>query len=222
MSDKMMTPDEYLRENPTHILAENELDGHTYAEYVKDKKRVGSDFLQIDWTGYTEPHVMIGPEFPQSRKREVEWMAQVYKSHHNLSGVSPTRKLTAENGDSYWQVGKYIDAPVKSKPELSRFLPDGCKWIKDPIGNWCASHDEWTLWNNTILECWHNRGLLHPSEGGGFQKHNPGDPMPCDKIMIDLIWDDEMIVYEVPYDFSKLDSGGAICIGWRPHYKEQN
>jgi hypothetical protein len=73
MSDKPMTPDEYLIENPTHILVENELDGHTYAEYVKNKKRVGSDFLQIDWTGYTEPHVMIGPEFPQSRKRVVEW-----------------------------------------------------------------------------------------------------------------------------------------------------
>jgi hypothetical protein len=221
MSDKMITPDEYLRENPTHILAENELDGHTYAEYVKDKKRVGSDFLQIDWTGYTEPHVMIGPEFPQSRKREVEWMAQVYKSHHNLSGVSPTRKLTAENGDSYWQVGKYIDAPVKSKPELSRFLPDGWEWKQAAReGNWLTGPARYSFF--TCKELWHGHGLLHPSEGGGFQRHKPGNPMPCDKIRLDLIWDDELIDYKAPRGFSKLNSGGAICIGWRPHYKGEN
>jgi hypothetical protein len=94
MSDKMMTPDEYLIENPTHMLVENELDGHTYAEYVKDKKRVCSDALQINWTGYTEPHVMIGPEFPQSRKRVVEWGKSVCNAHKILDQL---KALSAVN-----------------------------------------------------------------------------------------------------------------------------
>jgi hypothetical protein len=226
MSDKMITPDEYLIENPTHILVENELDGHTYAEYVKNKKRVGSDFLQIDWTGYTEPHVLIGPEFPQSRKRVVEW-GNPFVMHTDFRPIEgfECRQLADCEGapTNIWQWGKYIDEPVKSKPELSRFLPDGCKWRMSEDGTeWYIELQESWLFPTHQVKTWNYLGLLHPSEGGGFQKHNPGDPMPCDKIMIDLIWDDELIHYEVPRGFSKLNSGGAICIGWRPHHKEQN
>jgi hypothetical protein len=229
MSDKMITPDEYLIENPTHMLVENELDGHTYAEYVKDKKRVCSDALQINWTGYTEPHVMIGPDFPQSRKRVVEW-GNPFVMHTDFRPIEgfECRQLADCEGapTNIWQWGKYIDEPVKSKPELSRFLPDGWAW-KFEDSMWAASDMSFGLYcyrsnGSTNADIWHEEGLLHPSEGGGFQKHNTGDPMPCDKIMIDLIWDDELIHYEVPRGFSKLNSGGAICIGWRPHYKEKN
>jgi hypothetical protein len=127
------------------------------------------------------------------------------------------------DGSFAYRWGKYIDEPVKPEPELSRFLPDGCKWRMSEDGTeWYIELQESWLFPTHQVKTWNYLGLLHPSEGGGFQKHNPGDPMPCDKIMIDLIWDDELIHYEVPRGFSKLNSGGAICIGWRPHYKEQN
>jgi hypothetical protein len=105
MSDKMMTPDEYLIENPTHILAENELDGHTYAEYVKNKKRVGSDFLQIDWTGYTEPHVMIGPDFPQSRKLEVKWGIWRITPDKVNKGDVPFQRVELPDGGTCFRIG---------------------------------------------------------------------------------------------------------------------
>jgi hypothetical protein len=68
MSDKMMTPDEYLIENPTHMLREYKKTMITVAESIEDDGAVSEERVKIDWTGYTEPHVMIGPEFPQSRK----------------------------------------------------------------------------------------------------------------------------------------------------------
>ena len=182
MNDKPMTPEDYLRENPTHMLVENELDGNTYAEYVKDKKRVCSGALQINWTGYTEPHVMIGPEFPQSRKRVVE-----------------------------------------PEPELSRFLPDGWNWVKETSGEWNPVNGTSTLWVSWSVYDWNKSGLLHPSEGGGFQKHTPGDPMPCDgELEIDALLECQEIETFTAKDFYWTPQGlGTSIIGWRPHYKEQ-
>jgi hypothetical protein len=220
----MMTPEDYLRENPTHMLRWVRYGNQTRVEWLEDNGVASSKHENIDWTGYTEPHVMIGPAFPQSRKRVVEW-GNPFVMHTDFRPIEgfECRQLADCEGSptNIWQWGKYIDEPVKSKPELSRFLPDGWAW---DVENFDAITREGKRFvgNEYAVDLWHGHGLLHPSEGGGFQRHTPGYPMPCDKIMIDLIWDDEMIVYEVPYDFSKLDSGGAICIGWRPHYKEQN
>jgi hypothetical protein len=241
-----MTPEQYLEQNPTALIFRHEI---SKAGQSTAMTRPGNgegwkyrDTLQIDWTDYTEPHVMIGPDFPQSRKRVVEWgLDHIYPwgpSDDNPRHPELRRCLMAENGDKFAQYGKYIDEPSQElnsepyqnpiagkEPELSRFLPDGWAWRDrgwEGGNDWIAYQAEYALLGiRDQPQKWHKHCLLHPSEGGGFQKHTPGDPMPCDKIMIDLIWDDEMIVYEVPYDFSKLDSGGAICIGWRPHYKEQ-
>jgi hypothetical protein len=223
----MMTPEDYLRENPTHMLRWVRYGNQTRVEWLEDNGVASSKHENIDWTGYTEPHVMIGPDFPESRKRVVEWgLDRIYPwgpSDDNPRHPELRRCLTAENGDKFAQYGKYIDAPVKPETELSRFLPDGCKWRMSEDGTeWYIELQESWLFPTHQVKTWNYLGLLHPSEGGGFQKHTPGDPMPCDKIMIDLIWDDELIHYEVPRGFSKLNSGGAICIGWRPHYKEQN
>jgi hypothetical protein len=228
-----MTPEKYLEQNPTALIFRHEIskDGHSSAMFRPGGGKGWShsqNDLILDWTGYTEPHVMIGPEFPQSRKLEVKWDKWRITPDKVNKGDVPFQSVELPDGGTCFRIGKYIDAPVKpeSKPELSRFLPDGWEWQITTGGyiNAITPDREYLRIGKYIdapLYQWHKHGLLHPSEGGGFQKHNPGDPMPCDKIMIDLIWDDEMIVYEVPYDFSKLDSGGAICIGWRPHYKEQ-
>jgi hypothetical protein len=222
MSDKMMTPDEYLIENPTHILAENELDGHTYAEYVKNKKRVGSDFLQIDWTGYTEPHVMIGPDFPQSRKLEVKWGIWRITPDKVNKGDVPFQRVELPDGGTCFRIGQYIDEPVKPETELSRFLPDGWAWADGKPIHRGAELD--------LSKCrkhhWNNLGLLHPSEGGGFQKHTPGDPMPCDgDLSVDVLWDNHQSMTTLRYAKSgyweDLSSSDNIN-GWRPRYKEQN
>ena len=222
MSDKMMTPDEYLIENPTHILAENELDGHTYAEYVKNKKRVGSDFLQIDWTGYTEPHVMIGPDFPQSRKLEVKWGKWRITPDKVNKGDVPFQSVELPDGGTCFRIGQYIDEPVKPETELSRFLPDGWAWADGKPIHRGAELD--------LSKCrkhhWNNLGLLHPSEGGGFQKHTPGDPMPCDgDLSVDVLWDNHQSMTTLRYAKSgyweDLSSSDNIN-GWRPRYKEQN
>jgi hypothetical protein len=222
MSDKMMTPEDYLIENPTHILAENELDGHTYAEYVKNKKRVGSDFLQIDWTGYTEPHVMIGPDFPQSRKLEVKWGIWRITPDKVNKGDVPFQRVELPDGGTCFRIGQYIDEPVKPETELSRFLPDGWAWADGKPIHRGAELD--------LSKCrkhhWNNLGLLHPSEGGGFQKHTPGDPMPCDgDLSVDVLWDNHQSMTTLRYAKSgyweDLSSSDNIN-GWRPRYKEQN
>jgi hypothetical protein len=225
MSDKMMTPDEYLIENPTHMLREYKKTMITVAESIEDDSAVSEERVKIDWTGYTEPHVMIGPDFPQSRKREVKWGKWRITQDKVNKGDVPFQRVELPDGGTCFRIGKYTDEPVKSKPELSRFLPDGCKWIKDPIGKYCASHDEWTLWNNTTLDGWHYQGLLHPSEGGGFQKHTAGDPMPCDgKLRVDVIAEigDINCGYEAESWLWGHCYHQSDIYGWRPHYEEQN
>ena len=238
MSDKMITPDEYLIENPTHMLREYKKTMITVAESIEDDGAVSQERVNIDWTGYTEPHVMIGPDFPQSRKLEVKWGKWRITPDKVNKGDVPFQSVELPDGGTCFRIGKYIDEPSQElnsepyrnpiagkEPELSRFLPDGCKWIKDPIGKYCASHDEWTLWNNTTLDGWHYQGLLHPSEGGGFQKHTPGDPMPCDgKLRVDVIAEigDINCGYEAESWLWGHCYHQSDIYGWRPHYKEKN
>jgi hypothetical protein len=226
MSDKPMTPDEYLRENPTHMLRQwNVL---SFGDYVDKDGGIGTTIpVKIDWTGYTEPHVMIGPEFPQSRKREVEW-GNPFVMHTDFRPIEgfECRQLSDCEGapTNIWQWGKYIDKPVKPEPELSRFLPDGWAW---DVENFDAITREGKRFvgNEYAVDLWHEKGLLHPSEGGGFQKHTPGDPMPCDgELRVDVIdaighidCGDEADAWIWDY----LDCQGDI-VGWRPHHKEKN
>jgi hypothetical protein len=108
----------------------------TVAESIEDDGAVSEERVKIDWTGYTEPHVMIGPDFPQSRKREVKWGKWRITPDKVNKGDVPFQRVELPDGGTCFRIGKYIDEPVKrTKPELSRFLPDGCKWIKDGIGN---------------------------------------------------------------------------------------
>ena len=240
MSDKMMTPklrtgdtfkdvtDEtiYIIADIGRIFTANHyalvsmIDGRLYDNPVPNIENVFSD----DEGDFVPVKIDVKSGL-QSRKREVKWGKWRITQDKVNKGDVPFQRVELPDGGTCFRIGKYTDAPVKSKPELSRFLPDGCKWIKDPIGKYCASHDEWTLWNNTTLDGWHYQGLLHPSEGGGFQKHTPGDPMPCDgKLRVDVIAE----IGDINYGYEAESWLWGHCYhqsdiyGWRPHYEEQN
>jgi hypothetical protein len=242
MSDKMITPEEYLIENPTALIFRHEISkagqstAMTRPGNGEGWKYSEADIL-IDWTGYTEPHVMIGPDFPQSRKREVKWDKWRITQDKVNKGDVPFQRVELPDGGTCFRIGKYIDEPsqeLNSEPyqnpiagkgsELSRFLPDGWEWKQAAReGNWLTGPARYSFF--TCKELWHGHGLLHPSEGGGFQKHTPGDPMPCDgKLRVDVIdaighidCGDEADAWIWDY----LDCQGDI-VGWRPHFKEKN
>ena len=118
MSDKPMTPDEYLRENPTALIFRNECSkrGETTAMFRPGNGegwKHNEDDILIDWTGYTEPHLLIGPEFPQSRKRVVIWTAWMDSSHMLLEKPYDIREHASDKNDEVVAVryGKYIDEP---------------------------------------------------------------------------------------------------------------
>jgi hypothetical protein len=227
MSDKMMTPDEYLIENPTALIFRHEISkagqstAMTRPGNGEGWKYSEADIL-IDWTGYTEPHVMIGPEFPQSRKREVKWGIWRITPDKVNKGDVPFQRVELPDGGTCFRIGQYIDEPVKPETELSRFLPDGWAWADGKPIHRGAELD--------LSKCrkhhWNNLGLLHPTEGGGFQKHTPGDPMPCDgDLSVDVLWDNHQSMTTLRYAKSgyweDLSSSDNIN-GWRPRYKEQN
>ena len=225
MSDKMITPDEYLIENPTHMIYKDDDRSESYYGIIKSCLCFYTVNKNINWTGYTEPHVMIGPDFPQSRKREVKWGKWRITQDKVNKGDVPFQRVELPDGGTCFRIGQYIDEPVKSKPELSRFLPDGCVWKCVDNGVIYTIVEGRVLINSTYAEYWHSLGLLHPSEGGGFQKHKPGDPMPCDgELRVDVIDTIGHIDYgdkadSLVWDYWYCQSD---IIGWRPHYEEQN
>jgi hypothetical protein len=238
MSDKMITPDEYLIENPTHMLREYKKTMITVAESIEDDGAVSEERVKIDWTGYTEPHVMIGPDFPQSRKREVKWGKWRITQDKVNKGDVPFQSVELPDGGTCFRIGEYTDAPSQElnsepyrnpiagkEPELSRFLPDGCVWKCVDNGVIYTIVEGRVLINSTYAEYWHSLGLLHPLEGGGFQKHKPGDPMPCDgKLRVDVIAE----IGDINYGYEAESWLWGHCYhhsdiyGWRPHYEEQN
>jgi hypothetical protein len=83
---------------------------------------------------------MIGPEFPQSRKREVKWDKWRITQDKVNKGDVPFQSVELPDGGTCFRIGQYIDEPsqeLNSEPyqnpiagkgsELSRFLPDG--WV---------------------------------------------------------------------------------------------
>ena len=226
-----MTPEKYLEQNPTALIFRHEIskDGHSSAMFRPGGGKGWShsqNDLILDWTGYTEPHVMIGPEFPQSRKLEVKWDKWRITPDKVNKGDVPFQMVELPDGGTCFRIGKYTDAPVKSKPELSRFLPDGCKWRMSEDGTeWYIELQESWLFPTHQVKTWNYLGLLHPSEGGGFQKHTPGDPMPCDgKLRVDVIAE----IGDINYGYEAESWLWGHCYnqsdiyGWRPHYKEEN
>jgi hypothetical protein len=252
MSDKMITPDEYLIENPTALIFRHEISkagqstAMTRPGNGEGWKYSEADIL-IDWTGYTEPHVMIGPDFPQSRKLEVKWGKWRITPDKVNKGDVPFQSVELPDGGTCFRIGKYIDEPSQElnsepyrnpiagkEPELSRFLPDGCKWRMSEDGTeWYIELQESWLFPTHQVKTWNYLGLLHPSEGGGFQKHTPGDPMPCDgNLVVDCLihtyietakaccFQSTPSALEDWQNSDRWETGAVT--GWRPHYKEQN
>jgi hypothetical protein len=252
MSDKMMTPklrtgdtfkdvtDEtiYIIADIGRIFTTNHyalvsmIDGRLYDNPVPNIENVFSD----DEGDFVPVKIDVKSGL-QSRKRVVEW-GNPFVMHTDFRPIEgfECRQLADCEGSptNIWQWGKYIDAPSQElnsepyqnpiagkEPELSRFLPDGAYW-----SNGVVRMPNKTSWGPNVLdECWNKAGLLSPKQGGGFQKHNPGDPMPCDgELSVDVMdtighidCGDEADAWIWDY----LDCQGDI-VGWRPHYKEQN
>lgn len=86
----------------------------------------------------------------------------------------------AEHPDVRDDRRKHLDAiDEKPAPFLARFLPEGWRWEHNE--EWYVKFKDKTtllLLDVDHIDDWHGYGLLHPSEGGGFQRHTPGDPMP--------------------------------------------
>lgn len=112
-----MTPKDYLEKNPTHLIYERDgCNNALFPSSTTSKIKTALLAFPVDWTGYSEPHILAGPEFPWSKKRVVEWdLDRIYSwTEADESPRHPelVRVLSAENGDKFAQYGKYIDAPV--------------------------------------------------------------------------------------------------------------
>ena len=238
MSDKMMTPklrtgdtfkdvtDEtiYIIADIGRIFTANHyalvsmIDGRLYDNPVPNIENVFSD----DEGDFVPVKIDVKSGL-QSRKREVEWGKWRITQDKVNKGDVPFQSVELPDGGTCFRIGKYTDAPVKPEPELSRFLPEGCVWKCVDNGVIYTIVEGRVLINSTYAEYWHARGLLHPSEGGGFQKHKPGDPMPCDgELEIDALLECPEIETCTAKNFYWTPQGlGTSIIGWRPHYKEQ-
>jgi hypothetical protein len=238
MSDKPMTPDEYLIENPTHMLEIVKYEYHTYEWHSKyGMLRVPNEDIDIS---SLSDGIIYGPDFPQSRKRVVEWDEWQIASKVIMPPLYCKREqVELSDGMVAVRFGKYIDAPSQElnsepyrnpiagkEPELSRFLPDGWGWVENKkYGKWFVTDgNTCTIGFSDTDEHWESKGLIPPSEGGGFQKHTPGDPMPCDgELEIDALLECPEIETSKAIGFDWRPRGlGTSVIGWRPHYEEQN
>lgn len=100
--------------------------------------------------------------------------------------------------------------------ELSPFLPEGAKWdaenkfVQFPNGSTLSVWDGEPVWNEL--------GLLHASEGGGFQRHKAGDPMPCDgNLKIDMYYQDGHLDSRVRAELVGWEKDSIWEYGFRPH-----
>ncbi len=104
--------------------------------------------------------------------------------------------------------------------ELSPFLLDGWEWEEYKGEMWANNQHgtpvfKWT----TMVRTWNAYGLLHPSEGGGFQRHTPGDPMPCDGDMkVDVYYEDGHIDHDCIAASIGWEQDSIWEYKWRPHF----
>ncbi|GEM_PF-3747863 len=111
------------------------------------------------------------------------------------------------------------------KPKLSPFLPEGWEWTTydDP--------NEWFLRlkpdGEKVMTCdlfFHNHPEILPlSEGGGFQKHTPGDLMPCEgDVEVDVLLKGDVKFEDRTAEatYIKWSVYEYPVIAWRPHYAQ--
>ncbi len=273
------TPDEYLNKNPDSLVYR--LTGYDYrSRAIAATKQIEAN-VDLDWTGYTEPHILAGPGVPWSRKKGIEWSDwNLGKTEHDDDRNDPLYKEVRLDAEYVaFQIGRYIDAPEEKpdristeiisdpikfagnrecvhcgkrfpicdidhhelfcdqnleqaaremelekavNPELSRFLPEGWVWRYDKDFGWGAySGDTPKVMMCDSLGAWHYFNLLHPSEGGGFQQHTPGDPMPCDGDLI-IDWCNQDCTHRGEnYRARDMNWMSGNSYAWRPHYPQK-
>ena len=114
-------------------------------------------------------------------------------------------------------------SPKLPTPELSRFLPEGWIWrqVKNG-GNWLCGPYAYSLLSLNIFTeptYWHKHGLLHPREGGGFQKHTPDSSIPVKNV--DILWAHDHVISHWP-DNNKNILRNSLIEGWRPHFGDKD
>ena len=234
MENKMKTPEEYFAEHPDVAMVSYDWNNEmtAFVQPCKTAFTWNETDTPIDWTGY-DRRIAANPHFQWGKRQEIEWQDwRVSKNKICLREYGEENKLfesvNLDGGATAYRYGRYVDAPAeKPEPELSRFLPEGWEWEIFGNGRRVVPNKTYApFWDHievTPIECWRYHGLLHPSEGGGFQKHTPGDPMPCDgDIMVDVIYiykgkDHEGTNRSINIGWRAIQ---IPVIAWRPHFKK--
>jgi hypothetical protein len=112
---------------------------------------------------------------------------------------------------------------MSESKEHSLFLPDGWGWKQNRQGEWFVynTEDGEAVYPEDMRE-WSVFIGLHPSEGGGFQRYVPGDPMPCDGgLLIDVPWLDDITTYKANEYYWSRHIKYATVTAWRPHFPQE-
>ena len=227
----MITPEQYFEQHPdVAVLAWG--NGTNINEAIDYDDQIGAgghNPTDIDWTGY-DRRIAFNPHFQWGKRREIEWLKEYHAPiEHYSKGHFLCRELIDPDGNptGIAQFGRYVDAPdvrderrkhldaiadapaEKPAPELSQFLPEGWEWVRYQ-GLWEPQHIAAGVGMPVGQKhLWKCRGLLHPSEGGGFQKMKSLTELMED---VDILWEDGSIT------FGNLSK--RIPKGWRPHFKK--
>ena len=216
----MMTPERYFDEHPdVAVLAwdvesrETDLFGYNqeFTRYPNSRK-------DIDWTGY-DRKIAYNPNFAWGKRREIEWRSWSICENNGVpfdTIEQAYERVDLPDGVYAYRFGRYVDAPAeKPAPELSRFLPEGWEWKHDKDFGWGAySGDTPKVMMCDTLGAWHYFNLLHPSEGGGFQRHVLGTILPE---RYDIIFDGGHVISNIENSGSPFNPDS---IGFRPHFEK--
>ena len=224
----MMTPEEYFEQHPdVAVLAWRE--DLQFTEWLNYDSRGQFSFAEasIDWSGYTRK-IAFNPNFAWGKRREVEWRSWNICENNGVPFDTidqPYDRVDLPDGAYAYRFGRYVDETdvrderrkhldaIDEKPELSRFLPEGWGWKQAKNGgNWLCGPYAYCFFTDPVY--WHKHGLLHPSEGGGFERM---------KSLTELNKRDVDILYRngfIDYENSGYSSGDCVPQGWRPHYKK--
>ena len=226
----MTTPEQYFTEHPDVAVLAQQPDGFDF--YLELRGKALDEFrntgIDIDWTGFSR-RIAYNPKFAWGKRRKVEWTGDVITQNvNNNPGRYVTRQLCTAEGEplNLWQIGRYVDAPAENPaPELSRFLPEGWGWsnkkdaglatgLKEYSEYTVRDHEGKHLTAKANPDVWHSLGLLHPSEGGGFQRIKSLTTL--NKRDVDILYRNGFI----DYGNSGYSSGDCVPQGWRTHFKK--
>lgn len=209
-----MTPEEYFKKRPEVAVLARSPDGCDYylepnENGIDEFRNVGFD---IDWIGY-DRRITFNPNFRWGKRREIEWTGKTTNDQevHSWNTDITKRQLYTADGEllNIWEIGRYVEA--------SRFLPDGWEWMEH--NGWFTVFKKKPVLRITDrISVWHDNGLLHPSEGGGFQKYRDGDENGKIPRTFEMLYPNgDIIIHPLNPKEYALNEDSA----WRPYFPRQ-